>query len=180
MNNNSDFDYQAYKAEGEQLAQEYFKKFDKMCAKYPNYRDADSIECLDLVMKREHAEAIIRGEKVIEFRDMSEYYMKRLYDDRVLQFMEEHTDDPLVQECAEPMKEVKTIHFHNYNNSWSLDVECELNDIVLVNEEQVGYMQEEYGCHELDAILEREKNSDEKSMFFYFVIGNILKRENIY
>ena len=179
MKKEQEFDLEAYKAEGHAGALEFMKKYDAMCEKYPNYRDADDIECLNLIMKREFAEAIIRGEKKVEFRAMSDSYMNRLYDDRVLQFMELHEDDPLVQECAEPLKLVKTIHFHNYNNSWTLDVECELNDVVLVNDEQVKYMQEEYGCHELDAQLKATKRSHLKPMYFYFVIGKIIKRVNI-
>jgi hypothetical protein len=179
MKKEQEFDLEAYKAEGYESAQEFMKKYDAMCEKYPNYRDADDIECLNLIMKREFAEAIVRGEKKVEFRAMSDSYMNRLYDDRVLQFMDLHEDDPLVQECAEPMRNVKTIHFHNYNNSWTLDVECELNDIVVVNDEQVKYMQEEYGCHELDAQLKATKKSPNKPMYFYFVIGKIINRVNI-
>ena len=178
-NTNLVFNYAIYKAEGQQLAQEYLKKYDLMRAMYPIYRESSEIERLDMVIKREDAEAIIRGDKTVEFRAMSEYYIKRFYDEQVLQFMQEHRDDPLVQECADPLKVVKTIHLHNYNNSWSLEVECKLNNVLVVNEETVRHMQEEHRCYELDSILEQEKDKHEKSMFFYFVLGPIIKRENI-
>ena len=179
MSSKQELDFEAYKAEGKRQAQEFIEKRDELYEKYPDYYDADEIECLDLIMKREFAEAIIRGEKKVEFRAYTEKYENMLFDEEVLKFMEEHLDDPLVQECADALKEVKTIRFRNYNKSWELVVECEVNDIIIADKESVWFLQEQYGCHELDEVYEQTKKSRKKNVYFYFVIGKILKRENI-
>ena len=70
---------------------------------------------------------------------------------------------------------------HNYNNTWSLDVECTYNDLVAPTEEGIAMLHDTYDCHEFDD-MHRDlvrKGADNFPLFFYFEIGEILKRNNI-
>ena len=50
------------------------------------------------------------------------------------------------------------------------------NNTIVVNDEQVGYLRAEYGCHEFDEELERlnKRNAKDRPIYFYFAIGKIL------
>lgn len=138
---------------------------------------AEPLEVLNLIMRKEFALEIIQGKKRVEFRAYSEHYSSRLYDKDVLNFMQLHKNEPEVLDECDPLRPVQTIHFHNYENSWFLDVECVVNDLVAVTDEDVVYLNEEYDCHELDEQLETLKatGEDNRPMYFYFVIGKVLK-----
>lgn len=180
MSNKQDFDLDAYKAEGDALFEEHKRKREELLSKYPNYQDAKPIKVLNLIMKKQFAEAIIRGEKKVEVRSYSSHYVDRLLDKDVCDFMALHENEDVIDVC-QPLRDVLTIHFHNYNNSWSLDVECEFNNLIAVNDDTVSYYQEEYGCHEFDEELARLKaiRSKKEPLYFTFVLGKVLKRENI-
>lgn len=163
-------------AEKKQSEQTYAQRMQAFRAKHPNYKEAEPIESLNLIMRKEFAQQIIKGEKRVEFRAYSTHYVKRLYDNDVLKFMQLHKNEPDVLEMCEPLRIVKKIHFHNYNDSWYLDVECTMNEIVGVTDEDVAFLQSEYGCHELDDVLAQQNavNSEKRPMYFYFVIGKVI------
>lgn len=117
----------------------------------------------NLLMRREFAEQILAGEKKLELRDASDFYISRF----------------LIEENGEYyMKPDKNaLHFHNYNNSWFLDVE--FTDLVLleVTSKNIKKIQKE-GYHEFDEMLEEvkqdEKNNIEPSYLFYFKLGKVI------
>ncbi|MCR4619119.1 MAG: hypothetical protein K5633_00310, partial [Paludibacteraceae bacterium] len=76
-----------------------------------------------------------------------------------------------------PLRVVKKIHFHDYNNSWFLDVECVGNDVVSVTDEDVKFLREGFGCTELDEQLSHLQATCEENrpMYFYFVIGQVIE-----
>lgn len=156
--------------------QGYAQQMQAFRAKYPNYKDAEPIESLNLIMRKEFAQQIIDGMKKVEFRAYSDNYVSRLYDKDVLKFMQMHKNEPDVLDMCEPLRIVKNIHFHNYNNTWHLDVECTMNDVVGVTDEDVAFLQSEYGCHELDDVLAQQNaiKSERRPMYFYFVIGKVI------
>lgn len=149
-------------------------------AKHPDCPRAEHVECLNLVMKREFAEQIARGEKTVEYRAYSAHYRNRLYDKAVGEYMEAHADDEkLIKQVLdfEPvLRQVKKIRFHNYNNTWHLDVECVANDVCAATREDGEYIKDEYGNSELlEEALELEKNKvKDLPVFFFFVLGKIL------
>lgn len=138
---------------------------------------AEPLEVLNLVMRKQFAQEILEGKKKIEFRAFSEHYSSRLYDKEVLTYMKLHANEPNILDECDPLREIHTIHFHNYDNTWFLDCECELNDIVAVTDDDVKYLQDEYDCHDLDEQLAQLKavGEDNRPMYFYFVIGKVLK-----
>ena len=147
---------------------------------HPDCPKPRPVECLNLIMRKEFAEQILSGEKKVEIRAYSDHYCSRLYDEAVLKYEDEHWDDELMRmqmmDFNDSVRAVKKIHFHNYNNSWFLDVECIENNTVVVNDEQVSYLRDEYGCHEFDEELSRlnKRGAKDRPVYFYFAIGRIL------
>lgn len=147
---------------------------------HPEVPRPKPVECLNLIMRREFAEEILAGTKKVEIRAYSPHYCDRLYDKDVLAFEERHWGDDLLRmqmiDFNDSVRAVKKIHFHNYNNSWYLDVECIDNNTVLMVDEQVKYLQDEYGCHEFDEELEKlnKRNEPNRPIYFYFAVGQIL------
>ena len=157
----------------ERLRKQFFEE-------HPDCPKPKPIECLNLIMRREFAEAILFGKKTVEFRAYSPHYTSRLYDKAVLAYEDEHWHDELMRmqmiDFNDSVRAVKKIHFHNYGNTWFIDVECIDNNTVVVVDDQIRYLQDEFDCHEFDDEL-AELNRigvKERPIYFYFAIGDIL------
>lgn len=162
--------------------EEYFSKVRELKAKYPDYHDASPVKTLNLIMKKEFAEQILKGEKKVEFRAFTQHYCDRLYDKDVTRFMDYHAkDSDALLEYADPLRVVETIHFHNYNNTWSLDVNCKANTLMVVNQENADYLREEYGCTDFDEVLNdlRVRRAKTSPIYFVFILGDVLESEGI-
>lgn len=152
----------------------------KFFEEHPDCPKPKPVECLNLIMRREFAEEILAGTKRVEIRSYSQHYCDRLYDKDVLDYEDAHWDDEVMRmqmlDFNDSVRAVKKIHFHNYNNSWFLDVECIDNNTVLLVDEQVGYLRDEYGCHDFDEELARldKRNANERPIYFYFAVGRVL------
>ena len=156
--------------------EEFFAAYKQFHETHPDAPVAEGIECLNLIMKREYAEQILRGEKPLEFRNYSDFYQKRLIDKDAHEYLVAHKDDEEVMQFCDDIRQVKKIHFHNYNNSWFLDVECKYNDLFSVTKEEVEMLHDKFGVHDFDDDLEfYEKNHiRQRPYIFYFVIGEVL------
>lgn len=137
-----------------------------------------AVACLNLIMKREFAEKILKGEKKLEFRAYTQHYVDRLIDKDVDNYLADHEgkEDDDLHTFAEVVRPVLKIHFHNYSNSWHLDVECTNNFIMPIAEPWVKNIQDTFGCHEMDemlADLEKRKAKD-RPLFFVFALGKVL------
>lgn len=155
---------------------DYASRLKEFKAKFPNYKEAEPVECLNLIMRKEFAKQILEGKKKLEFRGYTDHYISRLYDNDVLKFMQLHKNEPEVLAMCEPLRMVEKIHFHNYNDTWYLDVECTMNEVVGVTDADVEFLHSEYDCHELDDVLQQQNaiNSEQRPMYFYFVIGKVI------
>ena len=155
--------------------------YEQFLASHPDYPEPEPIERLELVMKRSNALAIISGEKRVEFRAYTQHYVNRLYDKATENYVERHKDEPEILFWVDTMRRVDTIRVHDYNRTWTLDVECTFQDLVAPTDEGVAMLHEEYDCHEMDEVHRKLKREGVKQypLYFYFELGEILKRENI-
>ena len=147
---------------------------------HPDCPRPKMIERLDLIMKKEFALEILSGKKTVEIRKYTDHYCSRLYDKKVLAYEDEHWDDDVMRmqmiDFNDSVRGVKTIHFHDYGKTWFLDVECVDNNTVLLVDDQVKYLQDEFGFHEFDEMLAdlNAQNATERPIYFYFAIGKVL------
>ena len=148
---------------------------------HPEAPEAKDIECLNLIMKKEFAEQIIAGTKKLEFRAYSNHYVSRLIDKDVSAYIQRHINDDKVITFCNDIRQVKMIHFHNYENSWILDVECDFNDVFCINKQDIDFLHEKYNCHDFDDDLARFEamKAEQRPYIFYFVCGKIIKRVGI-
>lgn len=161
--------------------EEFEKAKSEYMAKNPGLHNAKPIECLNLLLRKEFAKQILNGEKNIEFRSFSEHYCARLIDQDVDNWMQKHIDDEEAMFFANHVRPVKKIHFHNYNNSWTLDVECVGNDYVTPCKKDVEFLNKKWGCHELDEMCRDfdKRKATNRPMFFYFALGKILDEKGL-
>lgn len=159
-------------------AEEFAAASQQFFESHPDAPIAEDVECLNLVMKREYAEQILSGTKKLEFREYKDFYIKKLIDPDVADYIRTNIDDNDVTTFCNDIRQVSKIHFYNYNRSWFLDVEVAYNDVFCINKRDIQYLQEKYGCHDYDADLKRMEvmkvPENERPYLFYFVIGKVL------
>jgi len=166
--------------------EQWIAAFDEFVEKF-NAPDPEPIMVLNLIMRKEFALQILKGEKKVEIRPFSEHYYNRLTDKKVDKWMDDHRDDEgMDKEAFEEFmcstRPVGRIHFHNYNNSWFLDVRVTENALVGLTEDVVEDLQDRYDFHELDELLAsyRKKEQGQKSdvvarpIFYYFGLGEVI------
>ena len=141
----------------------------------------EPVETMDMVIRKENALAIINGKKKVVFHLCDDDYFNLLHDEEVYKWMmdqrmDKEMDIQALYEFVCSTRPVQTIHFHDDDNSWFLNVECAKNDLAILFRQDVEFLQEKFGCHELDGILEdyEKKDSQMRPAFFYFALGKIL------
>lgn len=121
-------------------------------------------EAFNLIMRKEYAYQILKGEKKIEFRDLfSDYFCSMFF---------KESKDKKSPDYFVP-RDIGCIHFHDYNNTWFLDVSIEAVDINAIHPDNADYFHK-YGHHEFDkafaAIKEANIDAHDKQIDWYITM----------
>ncbi len=164
---------------GPQISSERSAEFYR---KYPECPRPEPLDRLALPLKREFAEAIVAGTKSVEFREVKPHYSNRILDKRVMAWRDLHDQDTSIPdeeyECADPIRQVRTIHFYDYNGTWSLDVAIKRTGLITITESDIRMLQRDFGCHDYDddpaRLAAMGIPESERPALFYFAIDKVL------
>lgn len=140
------------------------------------------VEAYDLLMRKEHALDIIAGKKTLEIRAFSDHYYKMFTDKKAVEENKRLQKEGRDDECVEPVRiDVQYIHFHNYNNSWTLDVEIDSLGTCLMSEDEIKWLADEFDFHDYDNEWQQyaELPDDDKPMFYWLHIIGVVNRQGI-
>lgn len=125
------------------------------------------VEAFDLIMTKANAWDILNGNKFLEIRALSPFYIKR--------FLVPRRTLNMTLEAFEP-KKVGSIHFHDYGNTWYLD--CHLLDICMCDTHPISReFLHALKCHDFDNIIDENERKgvkeDDTDFFFGLIIDGI-------
>ena len=134
-------------------------------------------EAYALIMRKEHALEILRGEKILEIRWYSEKYWGMFIDKGVLEANRKARAEGRTDDIKPPYRtDIHYVHFYNYNNTWSLD--CEIDGIgrAFLTREDIEYLNDRYDFHDYDNEWQQYEGmrEDETPLFFYLHIASVV------
>lgn len=101
-------------------------------------------EAFNLILQKKYAYDILKGIKRIEFRDF--------FSDKLCSIFFKETKNTKSPDFFKP-RDIFCIHFHDYSNTFFLDVSIEAVDVTAVHPDNREYFHQ-YGHHELDAEMD--------------------------
>jgi hypothetical protein len=108
--------------------------------------NGDTAEAFDLILEKKYAMAILQEKKTVEYRKWSKFYTSRFF----------KRLSPEVEN-----KEINVVHFHDYNNTWFLDVQITApTGIYLIDEGGIADFLEYCKEYDMAALLRRNREQD--------------------
>ena len=132
--------------------------------------NGNEVEAYALIMKRENALEILRGEKTIEIRVDSPRYVKMFTDQEQVE-RNRKAEAEGRDEWESPLrKDIGFVHFYNYAGTCSLD--CEIDEIGTASliKDDIDFLNEEYGFHDFDNEWQQYEGKPEEEIPFFFYI----------
>lgn len=139
--------------------------------------NGNTVEAFDLIMQKKFAKEIISGKKKVEFRSFSPYYIDRFMDKAVAKRNEKAGLQWGDEGFEDDFKAIEAIHFHDYNNSWFLDVTIGSIGMFCVDTQDIDEYAGDYPEFEdyrADAIKNDELPEEDRPMLFYLLIEKIV------
>jgi len=136
------------------------------------YEDKE-VDAYDFLMKKENALEIMSGKKKLEIRSFTPKYYKLLIDRE-----QEAKNRENPEEYILPIRtDISFIHFHNYNNSWFLNVKIKEIGLAMMDKEEIEILAEEFDFHDYDNEWQKFEKlpNAQKPMFFWFAIEKIIE-----
>ena len=123
------------------------------------------------------------GRKTVEFREVKPHYSNRILDKRVMAWRDLHDQDTTIPdeeyEFADPIRQVRSIHFYDYNGTWSLDVAIKETGIITITESDIRMLQKRFGCHDYDDDPARLSAmgipESDRPALFYFAVDHVIE-----
>lgn len=136
------------------------------------------VEAYDLLLKKEYALEILSGKKKVEYRSFSNFYQERFFDKEIVARNKKNNRKMSDVDFENEFKDIWYIHFHNYNNSWYLDVAIETLGMCIMDSQDINALAEEYPTYFDDVIEEARQNDKlpvmDRPMMFYIVLDEIV------
>ena len=152
-------------------------------------------EAYNLIMQRENALEIIRGQKKLESRNFSDFYIKMFLNvdefNKIIGYV--NADKPIPDpETVDlrifkhpfrpeyPEEKRMAIHFTNRQHSWYLDVLLKEQMVESLTPKTIRTLGEEFGFHDFDYLipeLENQTDDDDAEPYFFFAIDRVLQTD---
>lgn len=134
------------------------------------------VEAYSLIMKKENALEIISGKKKLEIRSFSDYYVQMFTDKKLVAENDKLKEEGRDDECVAPLKATEYIRFHDYNNSWYLDVHVHEIALYMMCQEDIEELAEEFDFHDYDNEWQKYENTpdEDKPLFYWLHIDKVI------
>lgn len=141
---------------------------------------AQPLRKVNLIMKKEFAKEILKGEKGIEWRPASDHYVSRLIDPNVYEFinLHEHENDD-VAFCISDLRLPTVIHFYSYSNTWHLDVICDEIERIPCTKENAQKFKDEFNDEYVESVIKSTKHLEFTPCVFALHIGKVLSHSGL-
>lgn len=139
--------------------------------------NGQQVEAYNLLMKKEYAFDILKGKKCVEFRSFTEHYINRFLDKETMKRNDAKGDVTLDDLESVVRADIEYLHFHNYNNSWYLDVAIQGIGFCCVDSQDIEPLAEQFDDFKAyldDAKKHDQLPPDERPMMFYIVLAEVV------
>lgn len=134
--------------------------------------EGKEMQAFDFLMKKENALDILSGNKKVEIRSFSPFYYRLIHDKEQDKLNQKDPDNFIPPIRAD----VSFIHFHNYNNSWFLNVRINEIGVGNLSEQYISDFSKEFNFHDFDDEWQQYKDLPEDKIpgFYWFAIKEVV------